>query len=45
MIRFANQSLAAVAAVLLTFVSLQAIVTIPPAQAQGSAALHMPNLA
>ncbi|HEX5644671.1 MAG TPA: hypothetical protein VFX62_04080 [Erythrobacter sp.] len=34
MTRFANHSFAAIAAILLTIVSLHGIVTVPPAQAQ-----------
>lgn len=42
MTRFANQSFAAMAAILLTIVSLHGIVTVPPAHAQD---VHVPVLA
>lgn len=45
MTRFATNALAACAAVLLTFGSIGAIVTVPPAQAETSAVIALPALA
>jgi hypothetical protein len=45
MTRFANTALAACAALVLTFASIGAIVTVPPAQAASPAALALPALA
>lgn len=45
MTRFATNALAACAAVLLTFGSIGAIVTIPPAQAKTPAAFALPPVA
>jgi len=43
--RFANTALAAFAALALTFGSIGAIVTVPPAQAETPAALALPAIA
>lgn len=45
MTRYAKNALAACAALVLTFSSIGAIVTVPPAQAETPAALILPNLA
>lgn len=45
MTRFATNALAACAAVLLTFGSIGAIVTVPPAQAETPATIALPALA
>lgn len=45
MTRFATNALAACAAVVLTFASIGAIVTVPPAEAATPAALSLPDLA
>jgi len=42
---FANTALAACAALVLTFASIGAIVTVPPAQAETPAALDLPVIA